>query len=34
MTTLTAHIESIGFWANGLPSWDAARAFVHATRFA
>lgn len=28
MTTLTAHIESIGFWTNGLPSWDAARTFV------
>jgi hypothetical protein len=28
MTTLTAHIESIGFWTNGLPSWDAARDFV------
>ncbi len=28
MTTLTAYIESIGFWTNGLPSWDAARAFV------
>ena len=25
---LTAHIESIGFWANGLPSWQAARDFV------
>ncbi len=28
MTLLTAHIESIGFWTNGLPSWDAARDFV------
>lgn len=28
MATLTAHIESIGFWTNGLPSWDAARDFV------
>jgi len=25
---LGATIEGIGFWANGLPSWDAARAFV------
>lgn len=26
--TLTATIEGIGFWANGLPTWDAAHAFV------
>ena len=25
---LTASVEGIGFWCNGLPSWDAARAFV------
>ncbi|MGY0799857.1 beta-ketoacyl synthase chain length factor [Lysobacter sp. A286] len=25
---LTATIEGIGFWADGLPSWDAACAFV------
>lgn len=28
MTALTATIEGIGFWSRGLPSWDAARAFV------
>lgn len=28
MSTLTARIEAVAFWANGLPSWDAARAFV------
>lgn len=26
--TLTATIEGIGFWAPGLPSWEAAQAFV------
>ena len=26
--TLAARIEGIGFWANGLPSWAAACAFV------
>lgn len=26
--TLSARIESVAFWTNGLPSWDAARAFV------
>jgi hypothetical protein len=26
--TLTATIEGIGFWAPGLPGWDAARAFA------
>ncbi|TXH67920.1 MAG: hypothetical protein E6Q88_10300 [Lysobacteraceae bacterium] len=25
---LSARIEGIGFWANGLPSWEAARDFV------
>ena len=25
---LTASIEGIGFWADGLPSWPAARAFA------
>ncbi len=30
MTVLTARIEGIGFWTHGLPSWDAARAFVAA----
>lgn len=25
---LVAHIEGIGFWAPGLPSWEAARALV------
>lgn len=29
MSALTASIEGIGFWTRGLPSWDAARAFVH-----
>ena len=24
----TATIEGLGFWCSGLPSWDAARAFV------
>ncbi|KGQ19083.1 hypothetical protein LF41_3115 [Lysobacter dokdonensis DS-58] len=28
MTTLSATIEGIGFWSNGLPDWHAARAFV------
>lgn len=28
MTGLSARIEGIGFWANGLPSWAAAREFV------
>ena len=27
--TLTATIDGIGFWAPGLPTWDAARAFAH-----
>lgn len=25
---LLAHVQGIGFWASGLPGWDAARAFV------
>jgi hypothetical protein len=28
MNALTATIEGIGFWSNGLPDWDSARAFV------
>lgn len=28
MTVLVAHVEGIGFWADGLPSWQAAREFV------
>lgn len=28
MTALVARMESIAFWANGLPSWDAARVFA------
>ena len=28
MNTLTARIEGIGFWAPGLPSWEAALAHV------
>lgn len=28
MKNLTATIEGIGFWANGLPSWQAARDYV------
>ena len=28
MNNLTATIEGIGFWTRGLPSWDAARAYV------
>jgi hypothetical protein len=28
MSALTATIEGIGFWSNGLPDWDSARAFV------
>jgi Beta-ketoacyl synthase, N-terminal domain len=28
MHTLSARIEGVAFWTNGLPSWDAARAFV------
>ncbi|KHL52160.1 hypothetical protein FHR47_003435 [Xanthomonas arboricola] len=26
---LTATIEGIGFWTQGLPHWEAAQAFVH-----
>ncbi|MEA5124964.1 beta-ketoacyl synthase chain length factor [Xanthomonas floridensis] len=26
---LAASIEGIGFWSQGLPSWEAARALVH-----
>lgn len=29
MTALAARIEGIGFWAPGLPSWEAARAFAN-----
>ena len=28
MTTLGATIAGIGFWADGLPSWDAARTLA------
>lgn len=28
MSVLTARIEGIGFWTNGVPSWQAARTFV------
>ncbi|MFZ5636279.1 MAG: beta-ketoacyl synthase chain length factor [Pseudomonadota bacterium] len=28
MSALSARIAGIGFWTRGLPSWDAARAFV------
>src|SRR5688572_25816682 len=28
VTALTARVAGIGFWCNGLPSWQAARAFV------
>lgn len=28
MKTLAARIEGIGFWTDGLPSWEAARAFA------
>ncbi|UHQ20350.1 beta-ketoacyl synthase chain length factor [Lysobacter sp. KIS68-7] len=28
MRTLAATVEGIGFWCNGLPDWNAARAFV------
>ncbi|MCA1713610.1 MAG: beta-ketoacyl synthase chain length factor [Gammaproteobacteria bacterium] len=28
MTSLAASIEGIGFWSNGLPSWQAARDYV------
>lgn len=28
MKALTATVAGIGFWADGLPSWDAARAFA------
>lgn len=28
MTALSATISGIGFWADGLPSWDAARAYA------
>lgn len=29
MTTLCARIAGVGFWASGLPSWEAARAYAH-----
>jgi len=29
VTPLQATVEGIGFWAPGLPSWDAARAFAN-----
>lgn len=29
MKPLRATIEGIGFWSNGLPSWDAARAYAN-----
>jgi hypothetical protein len=29
MTALAATIAGIGFWADGLPDWPAARAFAH-----
>lgn len=28
MTALEARVEGIGFWAPGLPTWEAARGFV------
>lgn len=28
MSALAARIAGIGYWSNGLPSWDAARAFA------
>lgn len=28
MSTLHAHIEGIGFWSRGLPSWQAAQDYV------
>jgi len=28
MTTLSATLEGIGFWCNGLPSWQAARDYA------
>ncbi len=28
MSALTATIEGVGFWASGLPSWDAVRDYV------
>lgn len=28
MTALRARVAGIGFWADGLPGWDAARAFA------
>ncbi|MCY7354185.1 MAG: beta-ketoacyl synthase chain length factor [Lysobacter sp.] len=28
MGVLTATVEGVGFWAHGLPSWDAAQAFA------
>jgi len=28
MSDLTATIEGIGFWTRGLPSWEAARAYI------
>ncbi|MFS8064391.1 MAG: beta-ketoacyl synthase chain length factor, partial [Luteimonas sp.] len=29
MSSLSATIEGIGFWCNGLPDWSAARAFAN-----
>ena len=28
MSSLVATLEGVGFWATGLPSWDAARDYV------
>jgi hypothetical protein len=28
MSSLSATVEGIGFWCNGLPDWAAARAFA------
>jgi len=29
MSSLSASIEGIGFWASGMPSWQAARDYMH-----
>ncbi|MET0289014.1 MAG: beta-ketoacyl synthase chain length factor [Pseudoxanthomonas sp.] len=28
--SLSAHVQGIGFWCKGLPSWDTARSFITA----
>ena len=32
MTSFSATVEGVGFWANGLPSWQAARDYAPTAR--